>query len=145
MIKVFNQNNLKEVLNKKPIICYYSENGACGPSGLFFVVFSDRTCYAYSTYYEKSDFNLIHDILEYVPELTSLVRVEEELNFKRERYKNEYELVYLGLGNYGLLKNDFVGENEGQFDFTRFMEIAQENVDGNMKEIWKMVKEEING
>ena len=45
VIKVFNEDNLEEVLNKEPLICYYSENGACGPSGLFFVILSDKSCY----------------------------------------------------------------------------------------------------
>ena len=59
IIEVFNRDNLVETSKKEPIICYRSGNGACGPSGLFFVNVSDKSCYAYSTFYEKSDFQLI--------------------------------------------------------------------------------------
>ena len=148
MIKVFKKDNLNEVLNKKPLILYYSENGACGPSGLFFVVFDDKSCYAYSTYYEKSDMKLIHEIVEYVPELASLLRDEGNYSFKRERQKDEYEFVYLGLGNYGLILEelyDKMHEYEGQYSFGKFKQLVSNNIEGDIKDIYDMVKEEING
>ncbi len=148
MIKVFNRENLKETLEKRPVICYYSENGACGPSGLFFVVFSDKSCYGYSTFYGKSDKGLINNIIEHVPELRSLVFVDCDLNFKRERYLNSLEMVYLGLGNYALIQEELLTkmkEYEGQYDYSCFKQLVKDCVDGDIQEIWGLVRTAING
>lgn len=147
MISVFNKDNLEEASKKEPAICYYSENGACGPSGLFFVIFSDKSCYGYSTYYQKSDLKLIRDIVEHVPELRQLVYIEGELNYKRERTKDNLEMIYLGLGNYALVKEDLLKkmrEYEGQYDFSCFKQLVNDCTDGEINDIWSLVKDAIN-
>lgn len=146
MINVFTKNNLEEASKKEPVICYYSEDGACGPSGLFFVVFSDGSCYGYSTYYEKSDKKLIHDIIEHVPELRQVVGFSGNLNHKREMHEN-LEMVYLGLGNHALIREDLLTqmkEYEGKYEFERFKQLVENYVDGDIYEIWSLVKSAIN-
>ncbi len=148
MIKVFDKDNLKETLNKKPIICYYSENGACGPSGLFFVIFSDGDCYAYSTLYKESDKELIRHILEHVPELRQLVHVSGDINPLRERSNDTYESIYLGLGNYGLLREDYalnLDKYEGDYVFTRFGNMVNEYIKKDTFDIFNLVKNKIRG
>ena len=146
MINVFSKNNLEEASKKEPVICYYSEDGACGPSGLFFVVFSDKSCYGYSTYYEKSDKELIRSIIEHIPELRQVVGFSGDLNYKRETRDN-LEMVYLGLGNHALIREDSLKqmkEYEGKYVFERFMHLVENYVDGNISEIWSLVKDSIN-
>ena len=146
VIKVFNYSNLNEALDKRPIICYRSENGACGPSGLFFVVFSDKTCYAYSTYYKKSDTDLIHSIIEHVPEIGSVLGSRGKFNLKRERY-NGYEDVYLGMGNYALIELSLLKEmNEygGQYPISDFMQLVEKNIDDTIRNIFELTKNDIN-
>ena len=146
MINVFSKNNLEEASKKEPVICYYSEDGACGPSGLFFVVFSDKSCYGYSTYYEKSDKELIRSIIEHIPELRQVVGFSGNLNYKREIHDN-LEMAYLGLGNHALIREDLLkemSEYEGKYVFERFMHLVENYVDGNIGEIWSLVKDSIN-
>ena len=146
MINVFSKNNLEEASKKEPVICYYSEDGACGPSGLFFVVFSDRTCYGYSTYYEKSDKELIRDIIEHVHELRQVVGFSGDLDYKREMRDN-LEMVYLGLGNHALIREDLIKqmkEYEGKYEFDLFKQLIENYVDGDIREIWSLVKTTIN-
>lgn len=146
MINVFNKNNLEEASKKEPVICYYSEDGACGTSGLFFVVFTDRSCYGYSTYYEKSDKGLIRDIIEHVPELRQVVGFSGNLNHKREMHEN-LEMVYLGLGNHALIREDLIKqmkEYEGKYVFDCFKQLIKNYVDGDIYEIWSLVKTTIN-
>ncbi len=146
MINVFAKNNLEEASIKEPVICYYSEDGACGPSGLFFVVFSDRSCYGYSTYYEKSDKELIRDIIEHVPELRQVVGFSGDLDYKREMRDN-LEMVYLGLGNHALIREDLIKqmkEYEGKYEFDLFKQLIENYVDGDIREIWSLVKSAIN-
>ncbi len=146
MINVFTKNNLEEASKKEPVICYYSEDGACGPSGLFFAVFSDRSCYGYSTYYEKSDKELIRDIVEHVPELIRVVGFSGNLNHKREMCDN-LEMVYLGLGNDALIREDLLKqmkEYEGKYEYERFKQLVENYVDGDIYEIWSLVKTTIN-
>ena len=146
MIKIFSYTNLDEALNKKPIICYRSENGACGPSGLFFVIFSDKTCYAYSTFYKQSNKNLIRSIIEHVPEIGSVLGMHGEFNLKRERHTG-YEDVYLGMGNYALVDETLLKEmNEygGQYPISDFMLLVENNIDDTVRNIFDLVKKEIN-
>ncbi len=148
MTQVFNKNNLKEVLDKKPLICYYSENGACGPSGLFLTVFQDHSCYAYSTYYKKSDKQLIHDIIEHVPELRCLIGLDDVFNFQRKRYVDEYDFFYLGLGNWTLLHHSVVSPNEhagGQYYFPCFKELIRKQTNEDIQSIYEQVRSSING
>ena len=146
MINVFNRNNLEEASKKEPVICYYSEDGACGPSGLFFVVFSDRSCYGYSTYYEKSDKDLIRDIVEHVPELRQVVGFSGDLNYKR-KMRDNLEMVYLGLGNHTHIREDLIKQTkefEGKYEFDRFKHLIENYVDGDIYEIWSLIKTTIN-
>ena len=148
MIKVFNRDNLVEASKKEPIICYRSENGACGPSGLFFTIFSDKSCYAYSTFYEKSDFQLIKEIIEHVPELRMLIGTDAELNYKRERCKTEFEEVYLGLGNYAIMSEELheeLDKYDEEYLFGCFKKLVNNHLDGNIQEVWSLVREAING
>ena len=148
MIKVFNRDNLVEASKKEPTICYRSENGACGPSGLFFVIFSDKSCYAYSTFYEKSDISLVKEIIEHVPELRMLIYVDDELNYKRERFHKEFEEVYLGLGNYAIMTEELreeLNNYDEEFVFGCFKKLVSNHLDGNIQQVWSMVKEAING
>ena len=148
MIKVFNRDNLVEASKKEPVICYRSENGACGPSGLFFVIFSDKSCYAYSTFYEKSDISLVKEIVEHVPELRMLIYVDDELNYKRERFHKEFEEVYLGLGNYAIMTEELCEElnnYDEEFTFGCFKKLVSNNLDGDIQQVWSMVREAING
>ena len=56
---VISKENVEQLKSKKPLILYYSENGGCGPSGLFFIIFEDKSVYSYSTFYQKSEKNLL--------------------------------------------------------------------------------------
>ena len=148
MIKVFSRDNLEEASKKEPVICYRSENGACGPSGLFFVIFSDKSCYAYSTFYEKSDISLVKEIIEHVPELRMLIYVDNELNNKRERFHKEFEEVYLGLGNYAIMTEELreeLNNYDEEFVFGCFKKLVSNHLDGDIQQVWSMVKEAING
>lgn len=148
MIKVFSRDNLEEASKKEPVICYRSENGACGPSGLFFVIFSDKSCYAYSTFYEKSDISLVKEIIEHVPELRMLIYVDNELNYKRERFHKEFEEVYLGLGNYAIMTEELreeLNNYDEEFVFGCFKKLVSNHLDGDIQQVWSMVKEAING
>ena len=148
MIKVFSRDNLEEASKKEPVICYRSENGACGPSGLFFVIFSDKSCYAYSTFYEKSDISLVKEIIEHVPELRMLIYVDNELNYKRERFHKESEEVYLGLGNYAIMTEELreeLNNYDEEFVFGCFKKLVSNHLDGDIQQVWSMVKEAING
>ena len=148
MIKVFNRDNLVEASKKEPIICYRSENGACGPSGLFFVIFSDKSCYAYSTFYEKSDISLVKEIIEHVPELRMLIYSDDRLNYKRERFQKEFEEVYLGLGNYAIMTEELreeLNNYDEEFTFGCFKKLVSNHLDGNIQQVWSMVREAING
>ena len=146
MISVFDKNNLEETSKKEPVICYYSEDGACGPSGLFFVVFTDRSCYGYSTYYEKSDKELIRDIIEHVPELRQVVGFSGNLNYKRKLCEN-LEMVFLGLGNHALIREDLLKqmkEYKGKYEYERFKQLIENYVGGDIREIWGLIKTSIN-
>lgn len=147
MIKVFNKNNLAEASKKEPVICYRSENGACGPSGLFFVIFSDKSCYAYSTSYENSNLQLVQEIIEHVPELKMIIGSDAEFDYKREQYKTKFKEVYLGLGNYAImaekLYEEFNKYNE-ELAFDRFKKIVNNHLDGDIQKVLKLVREEIN-
>ena len=148
MIKVFNRDNLDEASKKEPIICYRSLNGACGPCGLFFVIFSDKSCYAYSTFYEKSDLQLIKEIIEHVPELRMLIDTDVELNYKRERCKTEFEEVYLGLGNLAIMSEELreeLNNYDEKFTFGCFKKLVSNHLDGDIQQVWSLVREAING
>ena len=147
-MQVFNRNNLNSVLNKTPLICYYSENGACGPSGLFFVIFNDNSIYAYSTYYKKSDRQLINEIAEHVPEFAPLIGLDGEFNFKRESTTKNMELFYLGLGNFAYIHNSILEEfnqYEGEYLITKFKKLVNKYSNEDLTSIQEMVRKEING
>lgn len=126
MHQVFNYGNLEETISKKPIALYYSQNGACGPSGLFLVIFMDGSCYSYSTMYEQSDFKLIHDIVEHVPEFKSLLQIKGEYAKKRDWFTVRLQLVNLGLGNEAFVSGEVfeaisVEDHVYFLDFVKFV------------------------
>ena len=106
MHKAFSFGNLEETLTKKPAILYYSQDGACGPSGLFLVIFDDGSCYSYSTLYPQSDLKLIHAIIEHVPEFKPLLQIKGEYAKKRESFISSLELINLGMGNEAFMRSD---------------------------------------
>ena len=112
MFQVFNHNNIKEVLSKKPLICFSSELGACGPSGSFFVVFDDKSSYGYSLYPDDCDKELVKEIFEYVPEFKGLVffSLPKDFKAKRETTIFNMELINLGLGNAADIHKDIYSE-----------------------------------
>lgn len=145
MTVVFDKNNLKEVINKKPLILYYSENGACGPSGLFFVIFQDKSCYGYSTFYEKSNKTLIHSIIEHVPEFKFIMTNDKDMNYKREHF-NTYSDVYLGLGNWSLIDESLLDEfhsYEEGYIINSFKKLVIAHTDQSVLEISDMVRKAI--
>ena len=142
MFKVFTYENLKEVENKKPLICYSSSNGACGPSGLFLVVFDDGSIYGYSTYYENSDKELIADIIATVPETYVLLSLFKKVGRKPKRrsYLMDMRDYDLGLGNMVLLNKSI---NE-RFNFPSFWSFLKEEYNVNVSDIIDIVNEAIN-
>ena len=125
-----------------------SENGACGPSGLFFVIFKDNSCYAYSTFYKKADISLIKDILEHVPELKTVVYFDGKLNYKRERSKEEFDQIYIGLGNHAVMTDelcDEINNRENESYFASLKAIMKNHFDVDLNEVWKLVKESLDG
>lgn len=142
MFKVFSEENIKEVKNKKPLVLYYSENGACGPSGLFFVIFEDKSAYCYSTFYKKSDRVLVDKILEYVPQLQGLLGRNEEHPCDPKCMKG-YRLLYLGLGNHALMHRSVYKENL-EFDIRGFKtyceQMCGERITDMFNEVEKLLK-----
>ena len=147
MIKVFDKSNLEEALAKKPVLLFYSENGACGCSGLLFAIFNDNSCYAYSTYYQKSDGELIKEIIECIPEFRVLIGTSGLIKNKRERY-DDLELIYLGLGNHALINENlyhYLNEIEGEYSYGKFIKLARSIVGDEFNSICSLVEEAING
>ena len=121
-----------EASKKEPLICFRSEDGACGPSGLFFVVFSDKSCYCYSSSFKESDSLLVNEIIEHVPELGMLIGSATELDYKRERYKTEFVEIYLGLGNHAIMTEELheeLNRYDGEFVFGRFKKLLSNTLD----------------
>ena len=145
---VINKNNIHELENKKPIILYYCPGGACGPSGLFFIVFEDKSIYAYNTLLEKSDSDLITKVVELVPELSPLLRLEKDINFKRDRFE-DLDFIYLGLGNVSLVNSSLVSyledENKDEYTITLFKELLEKETNEDISRMFDIVRSEING
>ena len=144
MFEVFNKDNVKEVLNKTPLIVFYSENGACGPSGLLLVIYSDHSSYGYSTLYKSRDYQLIKSILEYVPQFSPLLQIEDEHIDKRKRKLDEMNIIYLGLGNFAFIHNS-IFEEKLEMNYPCFKEVVKSLTNKDIGEIFMLVKEEING
>ena len=144
MFQVFNKNNVNKVLDKTPLIVFYSENGACGPSGLLLVIYSDHTSYAYSTLYKSRDYQLIKSILECVPEFSPLLQIEDEHIDKRKRILDEMNIIYLGLGNFAFIHNS-IFEEKMEMNYPYFKEVVESLTNKNIDEMFMLVKEEING
>lgn len=142
-IKVFNYSNINEITSKSPTICYYSENGACGPSGLFYVIFDDGSLYAYSTYYEKSDMKLIKNIICHAPELRSLIYLDDETSPER-KCRNDMVSIYLGLGNHGLICEHIYSDIHEKLDYRTFIKLSEKIVGSSLKSVFEMVNSKIN-
>lgn len=142
MFEIISNENVHTLANKKPLILYYSENGGCGPSGLFFIIFEDKSVYSYSTFYQKSDKELINKTLEYVPQLQGLIGRNEEHPCEPEKMKG-YKLVYLGLGNHALMHRS-VYKKKYEHDFGDFITCAEKlsgvRVTNMLSEIHQMLK-----
>lgn len=125
-MKIINHENIKETINKQPLVCFYSCNGACGASGLFFVVFDDKSLYAYSTFYENYDETIIKDIVEYIPESKALLFYDgDDYNPKRKSFINDMEDFNLGLGNAALIDESYTYFNY-TYRIREFYEFVEE-------------------
>ena len=148
MSKVFDEKNVDEVINKKPLIVSYSRNGACGPVGLMLVVFSDGSSYAYSTIYKYRDEDLIDVIVESVPEFKTLLNLGKEENHIREPYYDEMRLTYLGLGNIAYISNSIFDEfknQNGEGKFKVFQRLVKQYSNEDLWDIAKKVREYFHG
>lgn len=106
MFRVFNWDNIENVTNLKPIICFYSSKGACGPSGTLVVVFENGDSYGYGTTFDSSDVELTKAIVNHVPEFKGLMGFPPDFHPKRENFRDELESIYLGMGNYCFVRSD---------------------------------------
>lgn len=148
MSELFNDKNVNEVVNKKPIIVLWSRNGACGPSGLMLVIFDDGSSFAYSTFYKYRDNDLIEEIVESVPEFKTLMNLGKETNYKREPFKEQMRLTYLGLGNIAYVENSlferFLNLNGGG-KYELFKKVVKQYSGEELSDIAKKVREYFNG
>lgn len=138
-MKVINHENIKETINKQPIICFYSGNGACGASGLFFVVFDDKSIYAYSTYCENYDETIIKDIIEYIPESKALLFYDGDYNPKRKSFISDMEDFNLGLGNDALIDESITYFNYN-YRVSEFYEFVREFTGVSVSKIFRKVE-----
>ncbi len=148
MSELFNEKNVDEVINKKPLVVSWSRNGACGPSGLMLAIFDDGSTYVYSTFYKYRDDDLIDEIVESVPEFKTLMNLGKEENFKRDPYKDQMRLTYLGLGNIAYVENKlfdrFLNLN-GSGKYQIFKEVVKDYSGEDLWDIAKKVREYFNG
>ena len=148
MAELFSYENIKETLTKKPLVLYFCPPGACGPEGLFFVLFDDKSLYGYLVNHKNTDHQLIKNIIEYIPELKSLLGGNGNYQYKREKYIDDYYLIYLGLGNVGLIKNErFNAKNavNGQYSYPNFIKEVSEYANQNIANLYQEIKEALNG
>ena len=139
-MKVINKENIKETINKKPLICFYSDNGASGANGLFFVVFDDKSIYAYSTYYKNYDETLIKDIVENVPECIGLLFYNsDDYSPKRESYQDEMEYFNLGMGNSVCIDESITYFNYN-YRVSEFYEFVREFTGVSVSKIFRKVE-----
>lgn len=139
-MKVINHENIKETINKQPLICFYSSNGACGASGLYFVVFNDKSIYAYSTYYKKHDETIIKDIIEYIPESRGLLFYDnDDYSPKRKSFNDEMKYFDLGMGNSARIDESYTYFNYNN-RISEFYEFVEELVGISVNEIFKNVE-----
>lgn len=138
---IFNEINANEVICKKPLICFYSSIGACGPCGFILVVFSDRSFYCYSSLGDKK---IIIDIVENIPELSPLLQIEDEYKERRKRYLDEMTFYYLGLGNTCFI-HDSLLKGDDKVNIKSFKKLVEELMNKSMDEMYKEVMEEISG
>ena len=143
-INIFNYANLKEITSKTPAICFYSETGACGPSGLLFVIFEDKTLYAYSAFYRESDLELVREIINHVPEMRSLIYLDSKhFKPKRERRSN-MEQLYLGLGNHALVDEKFkIPDHDGITEYRAFIKTCEKYLGRDLGDLLRTVEDAI--
>ena len=148
MVELFNEKNVNEVINKKPLIVYWSSNGASGPSGLMLAIFDDGSTYAYSTFYKYRDDELIDEIVESVPEFKTLMNLGKEKDLKRESYKDQMRLSYLGLGNIAYIDESVFAQflnKDGKGKYQIFKEVVKNLSGEELFDIAKKVREHFNG
>ena len=148
MFNIFDENNVNEVINKRPLIVSWSNNGSSGPMGLMLVIFDDGSSYGYSTLYKYRDDDLIKEIVESVPEFKTLMCTGKEKNVKREPYKDDMRLTYLGLGNIAYIQNDIFEDFlnlDGKSKYTVFKEKVKELSQVDIWDIAKKVREHFHG
>ena len=148
MLELFNDKNVDDVIDKKPLIVSWSRNGACGPSGLMLVIFDDGSSYAYSTFYKYRDDDLIDEIVESVPEYKTLMNLGKAENSKREPQKEQMRLTYLGLGNIAYVENKlfekFLNLN-GSGKYEIFKKVVKQYSGEELWDIARKVREYFNG
>ena len=144
MFQVFTKENVNEVLHKKPLICFYSSNGACGPSGLMLVIFSDKSSYGYSTYSENTDHQLVVSIASNVPEFGPLLHLEDDYEEKRGRQLEDMSFYYLGLGNACFIHDSLIKEDE-KMNIKAFKKLIEKVANISMDEMFNKIWEETNG
>lgn len=148
MSELFNEKNVDDVIDKKPLIVSWSRNGACGPSGLMLVIFDDGSSYAYSTFYKYRDDDLIDEIVESVPEFKTLMNLGKAENSKREPQKEQMRLTYLGLGNIAYVENKlfekFLNLN-GSGKYEIFKKVVKQYSGEELWDIARKVREYFNG
>lgn len=106
IVKHIDKNDLEILKESRPEIIFYSETGACGPSGLVLIMLDKKHIYVENAfrYQESIEYErLIKETIRSVPELYLL-----GLQIKGETYKarKDYEYVYLGLGNSVFIRED---------------------------------------
>ena len=145
---MFNENNVNEVIQKRPLIVSWSSNGASGPSGLMLVIFDDGSSYGYSTLYKYRDDELIDEIVESVPEFKTLMCLGKEKNIKREPYKEDMRLTYLGLGNIAYIDNNIFDDFlnlDGKEKYSVYKEKVKELSNEDIWDIAKKVRDHFHG
>ena len=153
MFQAINKKNIKNTLNKNPIICFGSMPGACGPSGLCVVFFDDGSAYGYNTCYSK-DQELIKLILEFIPELGACgvgsICEDENIPRRRRSQLNKMDSVYLGLGNKAYFKmplyTQFTNlyEEQHKHRFVAFREYINTLGFIDLFDMWQIVEDELN-
>ena len=140
MFQIFDHENVKETLTKEPLVCFYSGNGACGPSGMLLVVFEDGSSFGHDTLYGRDQL-LIKEIAEFVPETKGLLGyVNKDYRPKRATTINQMELVNLGLGNYGCIHRSLFQENT-HYDLYAIASLIDRITDMKLRDMCALIDE----
>lgn len=140
MFQIFDHENVKETLEKEPLVCFYSANGACGPSGMLLIVFQDGSSFGYNTLH-GGDQALIKRIVEHVPETKGLLGcINKDYRPKRDTTISQMELVNIGLGNYGCIHRSLFQENI-HYDLYAIASLIDGITDMKMRDMCALIDE----